>query len=638
MHLQPPFVSLLLSILLVTSNPVSAGPFPPWPSGQKANLIKCKEDILNHTLEYQPWLIAPDGSWTDNTTLAIGTDYTTCKKYCGTNGSAFQWNAFAPQFTGWLLPFLTLTAQLPYESDGIWHDLMSLFLTVGSPQLAMYSLALTILNSRHAKQRLDQIFSRDRDPVTPEHRVMHDMLNNLKDRVFQTLRVSQQQSFELGDLRPHPPNLDDFAKTREELLWWTTVQESLSRRNRRFTASLATQAAWVIIAFSFTWVDAFGSEKIGTNVTAFGLAIALCWSWTLVLVLGWFFAGVSTSRRPMTEAITQANKSYPDGMRRLAVYEPREGLAYSSLSRRIPGDVERAGPVYNYAKVFVWSHIADNVIETIKQHILDSPPATVQIHPPTPNLGDTVEMQPIQLHRQTPNTGHIELQPIHYLSSEQPSQEQHLEPLSTSLDNQSLLDGGTVPRRYLWENERTTAWKRAVHSRMLWAAVIAVVLNVATIGSAFWLDFLTPSVGLGCRSGGVLIYWMMSHIIWIVLTLSAWLSDLWSVHETKQYSIHQGPKRYALGTLAVVLRLFGKALATLNSAWIVIHCLFEFTQFYTRCWCQTNRMTSAWLFLDEARIRNLDNVRERWLGLALLTGTICAGYISFIGLWTLRRL
>jgi hypothetical protein len=263
MRLLSSFVSLLSLVLLAISNPASAETFSPWPPRPRANLTQCKEDILNHTLAYDPFLVAPNGSRTFNISEAVGTDYATCKEYCGTGATAFQWSMFSPQFTGWLLPFLALTAQLPYESDGTWHDLMSLFLTIGSPQLAMYSLSLTILNSRYAKRRLNFVFSQYSQPQRQL------LLNDLKKRVFQTLRVSQQQPFQLGNLNQHPPDLDDVAKTAEELLWWTTVQETLYRRERWFTASLATQAAWVVIAFSFTWVDAFGSEKVSFSFIRF---------------------------------------------------------------------------------------------------------------------------------------------------------------------------------------------------------------------------------------------------------------------------------------------------------------------------------------------------------------------------------
>lgn len=497
----------------------------------------------------------------------------------------------------------------------------------------MYSLAMTILNSRYVKRRLDEIFV----PGFKAQRQL--MLDDLKIRIFKTLRVSQQQPFELHNLNPHASDLDDDSKTELELRWWSIVEETLEWRQRRFTASLATQAGWAIVAFSFTWVDAFGSEKvslfkvqfirgrereliymwnlqIGNNVTAFGLAIALCWSWLTVLVLGWFFAGVSLSHSPISEAIAQANHALPNGMPRLAAFMRVRESPYSALSRRIAGDAERAGPMYNYAKAFVWSHMADHIIETIRQHVLDGHPGHSAFGLRTPRTAEYLEMQPINsLQRQSPVQT----------------------PVGASLTTRNAPS--TIAGRYLWDDNDNAPWKRAVYTRMFWAAVSAIILNTATVGSAFWLDFLTPSVGLGCRSGGVLIYWMTSYVIWILLVLAAWLSDRWSVHEATERAYGQQPPRERLlGNLAVFLRIVGKTLAVANTLWIIIHCFFEFTAFYTRCYCQTNRGTSAWLFLDDAAIRDLDNVRERWLGLAILTGSVCAGYIAFMGFWTARRL
>jgi hypothetical protein len=104
----------------------------------------------------------------------------------GTIPVVFEWKDFSPQFAAWLSPFLALTAQPPYESNDTWHDLMSLFLTVGSPQLATYSLAMTILNSCYAKRRLDETFSRGFKSQSQE------LLEDLKIRIIKTLRMSRQ--------------------------------------------------------------------------------------------------------------------------------------------------------------------------------------------------------------------------------------------------------------------------------------------------------------------------------------------------------------------------------------------------------------------------------------------------------------
>ncbi|KAG8756949.1 hypothetical protein FRC14_002517 [Serendipita sp. 396] len=278
MNLKPTFASLLSSILLVLFSSVavvSADPTHPH-----ANFTQCILDIRSQATPlypYEPYFVDRDGRQTSNISEAIGADYGTCKAYCGTSYGDFQWSLFSQQFTGYLLPFLALTAQLPFESDGTWHDFMSLLLTISCPQLATYSLSLSILNSRHVKRRLDELFSRHPDA----RRQL--VLDDLKERVFQTLRLSQQQPFEPDNLGAHEPGLDDAGKAELELRYWKVLQETLKVKSRSFTASLATQFTWALVAFSFTWMDAFGSEKIGTNVTAYGLATSICWSWLMSL-------------------------------------------------------------------------------------------------------------------------------------------------------------------------------------------------------------------------------------------------------------------------------------------------------------------------------------------------------------------
>jgi len=205
-------------------------------------------------MHYEPFMIALGGQRTYSSSEAIGADYATCLVYCGDSSDAFSWSLFSPQFTGWLLPFLALLAQLPYESDGTWHDFMSLILTVGSPLLAMYSLTLTILNSRHLKQRLEEAF--------PGNDIR---LRALKDNIFHTLTLSQQEPFQLGSLDAYPGM---SIETEQE--WWDEARKTISGKERWFTASLAAQAVTVLIAFSFTWVDAFGSEHVGFTFVTCG--------------------------------------------------------------------------------------------------------------------------------------------------------------------------------------------------------------------------------------------------------------------------------------------------------------------------------------------------------------------------------
>lgn len=62
-------------------------------------------------------------------------------------------------------------------------------------------------------------------------------------------------------------------------------------------------------------------------------------------------------------------------------------------------------------------------------------------------------------------------------------------------------------------------WKR-----IFVASAFALGLQWATTVSAAVTDILTPTTGLGCRSGTYIIYGLVSTIIWLMLLLSSYLA------------------------------------------------------------------------------------------------------------------
>jgi hypothetical protein len=53
--------------------------------------------------------------------------------------------------------YLALASQLPFGAKNGVDNLMTIFLTVGSPTLATYSLTLTVLNGRWIRQRFSNV-------------------------------------------------------------------------------------------------------------------------------------------------------------------------------------------------------------------------------------------------------------------------------------------------------------------------------------------------------------------------------------------------------------------------------------------------------------------------------------------------
>ena len=110
---------------------------------------ECAIDINTTSTDVsdRSFLVESSGSFTNNLKNAWGISYGACMTLCGSGWEAFDLCFFLTSVSSWVLPWLALTAHLPYERKKISTDLVSVLLAVGSPMLIMYSLYLTVLNS-----------------------------------------------------------------------------------------------------------------------------------------------------------------------------------------------------------------------------------------------------------------------------------------------------------------------------------------------------------------------------------------------------------------------------------------------------------------------------------------------------------
>ena len=257
-------------------------------------------------------------------------------------------------------------------------------------------------------------------------------------------------------------------------------------------------------------------------------------------MMGWVLVGTSAADTATRDAVVEQANAVP-------FFKP-----YNKNIQRgeFIGDRARPGPIFNYARVFIWIRRAESLINRYQQ----------PIHP-----------------------------------------------------------NGTL----------NTHWRRTSRMHVLYSLVLALTLQWTVSSASIILTYLTPTVGLSCRSGGFLIYTVNSTIVLFSLMFGSFLSDL----SFSADSAGRLPKAYAFGCAAVVLRSLGKAIAVLNAAWICIHCIFEFTLFYENCWCNSNfavlGQKGYWIWLPEAQLRELWNIKEIWSGSTALATIVPGLYVLF---------
>ena len=120
---------------------------------------------------------------------------------------------------------------------------------------------------------------------------------------------------------------------------------------------------------------------------------------------------------------------------------------------------------------------------------------------------------------------------------------------------------------------------------MLHASILALILQCGTTAAAVIIVVLTPTIGLGCRSLGYIIYGGVSILILffaIISTLSARISET-RVRQPTAASI----KSLAAAT-ATVFHTLSLFLAFANVTWLIVLSSFQFSHFFDNCYCNAS--------------------------------------------------
>ena len=199
--------------------------------GAGPNFTACLQSVVNSgSLE---GTVDTNGNPTTNISLITGLTYDRCVADCGSGPSDFDWPTFSQEFTSWLLPWLALISQLPYGTRDTLSNFLAVILTVGSPTLAAYSLALAVISNRWMIKR----FGRSTYHNT---RLAAQTLSNL-----------QQVSL---DLPPEEHVLPSLIVLKQNGIWWQRLAHGLDYPVPKWTLAAIMSVLYVALADSFTWI------------------------------------------------------------------------------------------------------------------------------------------------------------------------------------------------------------------------------------------------------------------------------------------------------------------------------------------------------------------------------------------------
>ncbi|KAJ7136656.1 hypothetical protein C8R44DRAFT_868783 [Mycena epipterygia] len=529
----------------------------------------------------------------------------------------------------WLLPWVALIAQLPFEASG-WMDFLSGFLCVGSPVLAAYSLALTAFNRRYISHKFRQLRTRAKQET---HDQYHYMVQRVDAAAF-ILQEGQQCPMRANQRNGELTTLVVLNDERIDNFWKISAKD-LENTRRGFTYSFLAQVLLAFLTYLISFIaavhDSLGSPDVGLQ-----FASSTVWSWMFPIVFGYIRVGTQYKAGSIKDALTD-NRIMPDRDQYMSqkglcpnadVYAPLMPLdppppttpaAAASHTGPVAGTpnrssmedaillVDRLGvpSSSNYASTSQLAlHTPSDHDSHETQSLLDppAPPTSTTsdldddsteplLHPPTwwgfDVRGDERREGPIfTFARIFTSFACVEHVGRGFAVSIEKFRKRA--PIPEGAED-AAKSCGFQPREDLIA---FTAWSRIptpAIQHMVGAAIVALFLQWGTTGAAIYVAYNTPAVGLGCRSGSYLIYGIAATVSWAMLVVSHLFS-----HAFMQRFEHdpERPRKGvipmgALAGLAVSTRLTGKAIAISNALWLIASSVLEDIGTFQTCWCQT---------------------------------------------------
>ncbi|KAF7351673.1 hypothetical protein MSAN_01600200 [Mycena sanguinolenta] len=607
-----------------------------------------------------------------------GITYEACQAECGMDKivQSIDFTSAAVPLTTWLLPWIALIAQLPFEANG-WRDLLSACLCVGSPALATYSLALTTFNRRYITNKFKRLKEKAEKDTQQRY---HYMAQRAESAAFVLQEIQQcpmradQRSGELASLIVLPDRQN----------FWLIAAKDLNNTRRGFTYSFLAQVILAFLSYLISFIaavhDSLGSPDVGLQ-----FASSSVWSWMFPIVYGYIRVGSQFQAGAIKQALVDntilpqrgvsahgtdvAEVMYQKGLRPDAdVYTP---LLFLETPGRLtlPSGSSSAlsAAAQSTQSAFGGEDIAleqitfrrDGSVVANSEHQrersekasllsrTDTAELEGPVSPPTwlgiDVRGDERREGPIFNYARiltwfafaehvrkgfetAINRFRVKPKPATPVGPDTtfltvtvegtPAADVTMIPLVTAKDAADccrLAPFKDLPAFLSWEKIPSAAIRH-----MLYAAFLALFLLWGTTGAAIFVAYSTPAVGLGCRSGSYLIYGIAATVSWLLLVFSQFASH------ALMHRFEQDPDNYRLSTgysvlggLAVITRILGKTLAVANAGWLIASSVLEEIGAFQTCWCQTDAFqyhTSGWTPVFKAATDLRSQASGIWIG------------------------
>jgi len=499
-------------------------------------------------------------------------------------------------------------------------------LAIGSPALAAYSLAVTHLNSSWISHKFRDL----KFPNNPNKGYIPLALSAL-----QHIPVKIDAS---GSLLP------SLIALHQNDRYWEVLGKA-AKRTRQLSIPVAMNIIWALVAFLLTIVDSFVDfDHFITVPGDAGYSIAIVWTYLLPLVIGWLHVGCQPDADYLCSALNNAHETayVAESFQALATQVARHSAPAIDPSTShvdyVNADEKKTVPIFNYSRVFIWSQNAQHILRLYK-NAASNAVRKIPVQGGTwmnnnnDRTGNEAEvMQYCMDDRMAPFNPNLV-----YSSSQIPT---HLTPYSafpqlpepsteTPLITGTNENSSAFAYKYDKEARSTEVPEKPVFAtevflRVVFATILALVLQWGTTGASLLIHLNTPPKGLGCRALTFTLYGAAATVAFLLLLFSSIISHLVRPQSQKRSGMNT-----LIGCIAAGTRWLGKFIAIMNAFGILLSCIMQFAGVYDNCFCSSMLFrgnSRGFVSFTEENIKRSE-VYSYWIG-----GIIMACWIS--GLYT----
>ena len=485
-----------------------------------------------------------------------------CETLCGTGPDYYGWKISSSTITTWVMPVIGLLLQAPFESNAKKRTFLAIVRWLGSP---IASLTYMLWNVRvNAKSATMVDMSVPFGEYPGENTDFYDVRDG-----FCILSFMNQYTIHPGLDPAASEKLIRLALFGYEMKMVDGGPSLVQRRRelatflrdgrRRGVVPVYITLMWFIFSLTITLVDSFDRNNLGNNTLAHDLALGLLLAWLPVLVL----TGI-VDRNPI--AIDETR-------RRLNGF-----VGATHHARCLPfdhGTVVRQGGDWP-AHQTSWLLKVDDRFDDIFQEFAGQ--GRVRMHL---GIAQSV-LSNVEL-------SYVGQQGRDWLHDEGKARD-------------ALVHGRVNPNRPYYFDPRA-----------LWEILASIILVDGTIAGAFIISYLTPTVGLGCRSGGYMIFIVLTGAL-ATAEFLVWLTT------SPTSSIRRTVNR------------FFPVFELISAGWLFYIVMAQILGSYQTCVC----MASVWagkggyVILDSSAVGDSPEVLRYWGAGVVVSCAIMGGAFAFI--------